>query len=123
VPLHPLSLALGGLLGGGGSTTTQTTTVSTTASNQLAITPNNVVNVGGGVSAFPSNGGVLGSPASNAQASVTPPGQSNAFPSFASALPFGQSFQSGGGVASILTEPAFLIGGGVLLFLLARRKK
>lgn len=126
MPLDPLSLALGGLFGGG--STTQTTTVSTTASNQLAITPNSVINIGGGVSSNPNGGGVSGDPSASAQAQVVPPGMQSGF-----SFGFPQSGQvaslgalprsNGGGIADIITDPFVLIGGAALIFLLAKGKK
>lgn len=119
-------LGLGSLLGG---STTQTTTVSTTASNQLAITPNSVINIGGGVSSAPNGGGVSGDPTASAQAQVVPEGQQSGF-SFGfpqggsvgslQALP---SQRAGGGIADIITDPIVLGIGGVLIFLIAKGKK
>lgn len=124
----PLTLGLlGGLLGG---STTQTTTVSTTASNQLAITPNSVINIGGGVSSNPLGGGVSGDPSASAQAQVVPPGQQSGFGfgvpqggSVGSLQPLRSSQGAGGGIADIITDPIVLGIGGVLIFLIAKGKK
>ena len=130
MPLPWAGIALGALAGGG---STQSTSVNTNATNNSNFVPSNTISLGGGISSFPSGGGITANPSLTSGA-YAQPGQPPSFGGLAGLMGQGQGqFQAQsyaapvGGGSSILTivqdNIVLLAIGGLALAYLATQKK